>query len=99
MFGTGIDRISTESITVGQSLVAGVTCQSGQIGLMFGLRGATTVAWQGQVGSTHPTAASFYAGCVNLNYLHQNMFPLRTQVYLGAGAGATLVVDVTRFFK
>lgn len=97
----GLDVISTrsETITVGNSLVAGVTALSGQIGVMLGLRGATTVAWGGPVGGTHPTAASFFAGCVNLNYLHQNLFPMRGQFYLGGNAGATVIVDVTRFFR
>ena len=98
MFDDAIS-IATQSITVSPSLIAGITAQSGQIGLMLGLRGATTAAWGGMLGGTYPTAASFYAGCVNLNFQHQNMFPIRGQVFLGAGAGATVVVDVTRFFR
>lgn len=99
MFGTGAISTSSEVITAGASLVAGVSAQAGQIGVMIGLRGATTVAWGGPVGSTHPAAASFFAGCVNLNYLHQNLFPLRGQFYLGGNAGVTVIADVTRFFR
>lgn len=91
--------ISTETITVGNSLVAGVTAQSGQVGVKFNLRGATTIAVCGPVGSTHPAAASFFAAAVNLVYLHDNMFPVRGHMYLGGNAGVTVIADVVRFFK
>jgi hypothetical protein len=95
----GAISISSEVLTIGQSLVGGVTAQAGQVGVKLGLRGSTTIAWGGAVGGTHPTAASFFAGCANLNYLHDNLYQLRGQFYLGGNAGATIIVDVTRFFR
>jgi hypothetical protein len=99
MLSSKVTSISVETIACGVSLVAGITGQPAQIGVMIGLRGATTVAWGGPVGGTHPTAASFFAACGNLNFQHQNIFPVAGHFYLGANAGVTALVDVTRFFK
>lgn len=92
-------NVTAETITCGSSLVAGVTAQVGQIGVKINVRGATTVAMGGAVGATHPAAASFYAACGNLVYLHENVFPMRGNFYLGANAGVTIQADVFRFFR
>lgn len=96
LFGTKTSYISTNRVECGSSLIVGITGQPNQIGIKLSpVTGQTTA-----VIDQWSVAASFYAAnsSYRLNYLHENFFPITSTFYLGAGAGATVVVDIMRLF-
>lgn len=96
LFGTKTSYIKAETVTVGSSLITGITGLPNQIGIKLNPTLGQTTAVIGQWG----VAASFYASgeFLKLNYLHENFYPITSTFYLGAGAGATVQVDIMRLF-
>jgi hypothetical protein len=84
--------LKSERLIAGPSAIVGITALTGQIGVLINPVGGTMAI------SNESAGASFWAGYARINGALRNAYPMRGTFYF-SGEGATVTVDVTRFFR